>query len=130
AAQHDVDLAEARAHVESTHRQRGWRPTGSGNASVAGTGGAVVAGRRDDESVEPRCTCGGGCQWAVGERRERLGDADQCHARRIVLVAVPIRIDCALEPGETLIGPSVDRPARGRVALPTGDPDREDRAPG
>src|SRR5205823_852735 len=58
-AQYDVDLAETGAHVESADRQRGGRAPGSGNASVAGPGGAVVTGGRDDESVEACCARGG-----------------------------------------------------------------------
>ena len=44
---------------------------------------------------------------------------------RVVGVAVPVRVDGALEPGEQLVGPRVDRVPAAVVGLPARDPDRE-----
>ena len=60
----------------------------------------------------------------------RLGDADERDARGIVRVAVLVRIDRGLEPGEDLVGPRVHGVPALRVRLPAGDPDREDRGAG
>src|SRR5439155_9535009 len=48
AADSDWDLLRVRAQVDRADRERGRGPTGARDASVAGTGRAVVSGGRDD----------------------------------------------------------------------------------
>ena len=110
-AEHDADLAEVAAQVDRADRQRRGRAAGTGDAAVARACRAVVARRRDDERVEPCGTGGRTRERAVGERRERLGDADERDARRVVRVAVGVRVDGALEPGEHLVGSARRRPS-------------------
>ena len=129
-AQDDTHLPEARPNVEGADRQRRRRAAGARDASVARAGRAIVAGRNDDEGVETGCACSGEGEWPVRERRKRLGNPDECDPRRVVGIAVAIRVDGALEPRQNLVGPSVHGPARGRVALPAGDPDRQHRRTG
>ena len=55
--------------------------------------------------------------WASGlsrERRERLGDAEQRDARRVVRVAVAVRVDRPVEPGDQLVAARVDGVAAAR----------------
>ena len=126
-AKHDAHLAEVAAQVDSADRQRRGGATGTADAAVTRACRAIVARRRDDERVEPCGTGGRTSERVVGERRERLGDADERNASRVVRVAVGIRVDGALEPGEHLIGSRVDGPARSCVALPARDADRQQR---
>ena len=44
----------------------------------------------------------------VGEGGERLGERDQRDPGRVVGVAVAVRVDRALEPGDQLVGARVD----------------------
>ena len=100
-------------------------PPGRGDVAVAGAGAAVVPGRRDDERVERERPGGGARLRAVGEAGERLGERDQRDAGGVVRVAVVVRVDRALEPGDHLVAARVDRPVPERVGLPAGDADRQ-----
>ena len=69
----------------------------------------------------------GAGERSVGERRERLDDADERNAHRIVGVAVAVRVDGRFEAREHLVGAPVDRHAAVRIGLPAGDADGEQR---
>ena len=84
-------------------------PPGPADAPVAGPGAAVVPGRDDDERVELGRAGDRARERAVGEGGERLDHADERDPRRVVRVAVAVRVDRALEPGEQLVGARVDR---------------------
>ena len=63
----------------------------------------------------------------VGERGERLGDADDRDARRVEHVAVGVGVDRQLEAGQQLVGSAVDGESAFGARLPAGDADRQDR---
>ena len=105
-------------------------PAGPGQAAVARACGTVVAAGRDDERPERERPAAGSRERAVRERRERLDDTDERDPRRIVRVAVGVRVDGRLEAGEHLVGAGVDGDAAVRVGLPAGDPDRQQRRAG
>ena len=126
----DANRRGLAAKIGRADGERGGRPARTADAAVARTGRALVPGRDDDERVEPRRAGDGARDRPVGERGERLGDADDGDAGRVEDVAVGVRVDRALEPGEQLVGPAVDgEPALG-ARLPAGDPDRQDRRAG
>ena len=62
----------------------------------------------------------------VVEGRERLGNPDDRDPRGVERAPVGVRIDRALEAGEQLVGPAVDREAAVGVGLPARDADRQD----
>ena len=126
-AQHDAHLSEARPEIGRTDRQDCRRPARARDAAVAGTGGPIVSGGSNHQRVESRRARGSPRKGAVGKTGERLRDADQRDTRGIVRIAVAVRVDRPLEPGEDLVGASVHRPARGRVSLPARDADRQHR---
>ena len=83
-------------------------PPGPAIEPKSGPGDAVVPGRGDDEHVE-RERAGDRLRLrAVGERGERLGHAEQRDPGRVVGVAVAVRVDGALEPGDQLVAARVD----------------------
>ena len=128
-SQHEMHRGRGVTKVRGADRERGPRPAGPGDAAVAGPREAVVAGRGDDERVEPEGSGDRPRGRAVLERGERLGNPDERDPRRVECDAVGVRIDCALEPGNELVGATVDGPAPGRLSLPARDPDREHRRP-
>ena len=138
--EHDLEArAERRRARRATRRAQVGRADGerSGRAARAGDAAEVasaalasrpvVPGGRDDERVELAARPRPPARAARRRTRERLGDADQRDARRVVRVAVAVRVDRTLEAGEDLVGARVDGAAPGCVALPAGDADREDR---
>ena len=126
-AQHDAHLSEARPKIDGADRQHRRCSARAGDAAVAGTCRTIVPGGSDDERVESSRTRGSARDRAVGKTGERLRNADECDTRRVVRIAVAVRVDRSLEPGENLVRASVHRPARGRVALPPRDTDRQHR---
>ena len=96
-------------------------PGPAGPSFPAGTTTSVSSRRRARDRARDR---------PVGERGERLGDADDRDARRVEHVAVGVGVDRQLEAGEQLVGAAVDgEPAFG-ARLPAGDADRQDRRAG
>ena len=89
----------------------------------------MPAGATTSES-SAGCSCRGSRKRPVGEGRERLDDAHEGDARRIVGVTILVRVDRELDPGEELIGAAVDRDSAGRVGLPPRHPDRQQRGAG
>ena len=126
-AQHDAHLSEARPKIHGADRQDCRCSARAGNAAVAGTCRTIVPGGSDYERVESSRTRGSTRDRAVGKTGERLRNADECDTRRVVRIAVAVRIDRSLEPGENLVRASVHRPARGRIALPPRNTDRQHR---
>ena len=115
------------AKVSRADRERGPRPARTRDAAVAGPCVAVVAGRGDDEHVEPERSGDRSRRRAVLEGGERLGNPDERDPRRVEHDAVGVRVDGALEPGDELVGAPVDGPAPGRISLPARDSNREQR---
>jgi hypothetical protein len=130
ATQHDPYLCGLRAQVDGADGKALRGCARAGDAAVPRPGRAVVAGRRDDERVQVECSFDGAGIRRVGEGGVRCGQRDDGNARRVVGVAVEIRIDRALEPGDQLVGPRVHGPASGDVVLPPRDPNRHDRSAG
>ena len=87
-------------------------PPGPETLPKPGPAGPVVPGRRDDERVEGERPAGGPRERPVGEGGERLDHADERDPGGVVRVAVVVRVDRALEPGDQLVGARVDRPRR------------------
>ena len=129
-ANHDGRLFRLGAQVGGSNRQRRRSAARARDAAVAGAGRAVVSGGRDDERVEPQCAANRLRLGRVGEGRVRGREPDQRDPGGVVCVAVEVRVDRALEPGDQLVGSPVDRPAAGQVALPAGHADRQDRGAG
>ena len=116
--------------VRGGDRERLRSAAGAGDAPVARPRPAVVSGGDDDERVERGRARDRLRQWAVGERRVGLDDADEGDAGRVERVPVVVRVDRGLEAGEDLVGARVDGvPALG-VGLPAGDADGQDRRAG
>ena len=113
--------------VDRAGRESGGRAARPADAAVRRPRRPVVAGGGDDERVERRGSRRGGGERAVRERGERLHHADESHAGGIVRIAVLVRIDRELDPGEELIRPAVDGDPAGGVRLPAGDSDRQQR---
>ena len=88
-------------------------------------GGPVVPRRGHDQGVEPLRAVDRAGERAVAEGGERLDEGDQRDPRRVVGVAVAVRVDRTLEPGEELVGARVDRVVAALVGLPAGDADRQ-----
>ena len=122
----------------SLRRRRSSAPTVSASSAPPGApivpkvapAAPVIAGGRDDERVERRRPPHGPRLGPVGEARQRRRDSDQGDAGGVVGVSVAVRIDGALEAGDQLVGATVDLVGAARIALPAGDPDREDRGAG
>ena len=110
-----------RACVERADGQRGGRATGPGDVAVRRRRSTVVPGRRDDERVERERTRDGEGLRAVGEAGERLGERNERDARSVVRVAVAVRVDRSVEPGDDLVAARVDRPVAEPVGLPACD---------
>ena len=108
----DRDLLGVGAQVGGGDGQRGRRAARAGDAAEGRAGGAVVAGRRDHERVELQRALDRPRLRRVGEGRVRDGLADQRDPRRVVGVAVEVRVDRALEPGDQLVGARVDGRSR------------------
>ena len=120
----------SRPQVGGADGERRRRAAGAGDAPEVRAGGAVVPGGGDDERPEPGRALDRARDGLVGEGRERLGEPDERDPRRVVRVAVRVRVDRAVEPGDELVAARVDRPAARGVRLPAGDADRQDRRPG
>ena len=101
-------------------------PAGPPTLPKAGPARPVVAGRGDDERVQPQGTGDGARERAVGERRERLDERDERDPGRVVGVAVAVRVDGVLEAGQQLVGARVHGVVATAVGLPRGDANRQD----
>ena len=116
-----------RARVGCGDRQRARRTGRARDGAEARPGLAVVAGGSDDDRVQRERARDRGRLRPVGERRVRLGDAEQCDPDGVVAVTVAVRVDRALEAGDQLVGAAEHELATVARRLPAGDPDREDR---
>jgi hypothetical protein len=123
-AQHDPDLPVPLSQVDGADGEHIRPSTGPRDAAESRPGRPVVPHRRDDQGVEPASAGGGERKRPVCKGGERLDHPDEGDTGGIVCIAVPVRIDGTLEPGQHLVGSSVDGPASGGVALPPRDPDR------
>ena len=83
-------------------------PAGPGDRAERRAGAAVVPGRRDDERVQVERALHGTRLRAVRERGVRLRDTDERDAHRVVRVAVAVRVDRTVEPGDQLVAARVD----------------------
>ena len=129
-ADDDRGLLRLGAQVGGADRQRRGSAARARDAAVAGAGGPVVPDRRDDERVEPQRALDRLRLGRVGKGRVRGCEPDHRDPGRIVCIAVEVRVDGALEPGDHLVRSPVDCPAAGQVALPAGHADRQDRGAG
>ena len=111
-------------------RERAGRPSRARDRTESRAGRQVVAGRRHDQGVQLQRAVDGARLGRVGEGDVRLGQPDHRDARRVVRVAVPVRVDRGLEAGDQLVAASVDGPAAGDVPLPAGDAHGKIVAPG
>ncbi len=127
--QEDVTGRAPASRVDRARGERRGRTARAADAAVGRAGRPVVAGGGDDERVERGRTCRRGGERTVGERRERLDDADEGNAGRVVGITVLVRVDGELEPGEKLVGAAVDGDSPGRVGLPPRNADRQQRGP-
>ena len=126
----DANDRSLAAEICCADGERGGRTAGTADAAVPRPGRALVPRRDDDQRVQPGRARDRARDRPVGERGERLGDADDRDAGRVEHVAVGVGVDGQLEAGEQLVGPAVDgEPAFG-VRLPAGDADRQDRRAG
>ena len=127
------DPTRSSASASSTSRRASSVPTASASDAAAGRrdraepepGPAVVPDGGDDERPEA-CRTGRGARLrAVGKGSVRLDAADERDRRRVLDVAVAVRVDGALEPGEQ----EVAAPQHGPAALgrlpPAHHPDRQ-----
>ena len=126
----DANRRRGEAAVRSRDGDRGPARPRAGDAAVPGAGAAVVAGRDDRQHVEVGRPGDGPRERAVRERGVRLDHADERDAGGVVGVAVVVRIDRGLEPGEDLVGPGVDAVPALRVRLPARDAHGRIEAPG
>jgi hypothetical protein len=120
----DLEARVERAHGEGVGRTPG-RPHRAEGAAAA----AVVPGRGDDERAEPGGAGDRPGLRAVWERRVRLDHRRERHGGRVVDVAVPVRVDRPLEPGEEHVTPPEERVRAVGRALPAEHSDREDARP-
>ena len=127
ATKDDPYLRLRRPPVGRGDRQRSRSAGRPGDRTERRPGAAVVAGRSDDERVQVERTLHRLRFRPVGERCVRLRDSDERDAHGIVLVAVTVRIDGAVEPGDQLVASAVHELASVGGGLPAGDPDRQDR---
>ena len=127
AAKRHVDVLGLGARVGRADGQRSGRAAGAGDASERRAGGAVVSGGDDDERVETERSVDGACGRVVRECRVRRRHSDERDARGVMGVAVGVRVDRALEPGDQLVRARVEGEAAAAVRLPAGDADRQDR---
>ncbi len=129
-AHDDARTVRARPRVHRADRERRGRSARAGDVAVACARVAVVPRRRDDERVERQRSLRGARLGPVGEAGERLGERDERDAGRVVRVAVVVRVDGAVEPGDQLVAARVDGPVPEGVGLPAGDADRQDGGAG
>ena len=129
-AQDDPDERLGRACVGCADGERCGTAGGSRDRPERRPGAAVVAGGRDEERAEVERPLRRPRLGPVGERSVRLDDAGDGDANGVVCVAVAVRVDRALEPGQQLVAACVDELAAVRGRLPAGDANREDRRSG
>ena len=101
-------------------------PAGPATEPNAGPAPPSFPAGVDDERVQVERALDGLRLRAVRERRVRLDDSDERDADRVVLVAVAVRVDGAVEPGDQLIAPAVDELTAVGRRLPARDADRQD----
>ena len=102
-------------------------PPGPATLPNAGPAGPSFPAADDDERVEPeRSVDGAGCR-IVCKGRVRRCHSDERDARGVVGVAVRVRVDRALEPGDQLVGAGIEGKAAAPVRLPACDANRQDR---
>ena len=126
----DRDLLRIAAQVGRGDGQRGRRAARARDAAEGRAGGTVVAGGRDHERVELQRALDRPRLGRVGEGGVRNGLADQRDPRRVVGVAVEVRVDGALEAGDHLVGARVHGRPAGDRRLPARDADRQHRGAG
>ena len=88
------------SRVDRACGERRRRTAGAADAAVGGAGRPVVAGGRDHERIESGRTGRRGRKRTVGERRERLDDADEGDPCRVVGITVLVGVDGELETGQ------------------------------
>ena len=126
AAQDDAHMRQIGSRVGGAHRERAGRAGRAGDRAERRSGAAVVAGGRDDDGVQVERALDGLGLGPVGERRVRLGDAEERDAHGIVRVAVAVRVDRALEAGDQLVRAGEHDVAPVGGGLPARDADRQD----
>ena len=124
-AENHPHLGLNRARVGRTHRERCRRAGRPGDRAERRAGAAVVPRRCDDERVEVERALHGLGLRPVREGGVRLGHADERDPHRIVLVAVAVRVDEAVEPRDQLVAPAVDKLTAVGSRLPAGDANRK-----
>ena len=102
-------------------------PPGPAMLPNVGPASPVVPRGHDDERVERRRSLDRARERPVRERRVRLRDADERDPGRVVRVAVLVRVDRRLEPGEHLVGAGVHGVSALGVRLPARHANRQDR---
>ena len=98
--QEDVTGRAPASRIDRACGERRGRTARAADAAVGRAGRPVVAGGGDHERVESGRTGRRGGERTVGERRERLDDADEGDAGRVVGITVLVRVDGELETGE------------------------------
>ena len=126
-AEDDADALRLRPKVRSPDAEGRGSAAGAREAAEGRAARTVVARRRDDERVQLQRAVDGARVGRVGERRIRGADADERDPHRAVRVAILVRVDCALEARDQLVGAGIDGVAAADVALPAGDADRQHR---
>ena len=129
-ANHEPRTVGRAAQVGGADGERRGRAARACDAPERGAGGAVVACGRDDEGSEPCRALGRLGDGIVGEGGEGRSESDQGDSRRVVRVAVRIRVDRALEACDDLVSPRVDRPVARRIRLPARNTHRQHRGAG
>ncbi len=129
-AQDDAHLSVARTEIHGANRERSRSTARTRHAAETRACRTVVSGRSRDQGVEPRRPGRRPGQRPVGERGERLGDADQRDARGVVRISIRVGINRTFEAREDLVGASVNGPACGGVPLPPRHADRQERGAG
>ena len=107
AAHDDVCLRDLRSRVERADRECVRRPARRRDVAVRGARRAFVAGGGHDDEVERPRSGDRERLGPVGEARVRLFQRHERDARSIVRVAVAVRVDCAVEPDDELVGARV-----------------------
>ncbi len=126
-ADEDADRRGGEPPVRSGDGDGVDRSPRAGDAPVARSGATVVSGRDDRQRVEIGRARDRAGQRPVRERGVRLDHADERDPRRVLDVAVGVRVDRCLEPGEDLVRPRIDAVAALGVRLPASDANRQDR---
>ena len=120
----DVAGRAAASGVDRTGGESRGRSARAADAAVRRACRSSLPAGATTSDVERRRACRGGGERTVGERRERLDDADEGNAGSIVGVAVLVGIDGELEAGEKLVGAPIDGDSARGIGLPARDPDR------